>query len=103
MLIGPLLDRLEPQIRIVHLKVFVESDTGYLKAALTGNGRDPMVQGALDASPSARHEILLNVRALNDPDSLRAIVEREFAALPARLTWRNVQCFRPSPPAPYHR
>jgi hypothetical protein len=103
MLIGPLLDRLEPQIRIVHLKLFMQSDAGYLKAALTGNGQDPAVEGALDASPSTRHEILLNVRALNDPDSLRALVEREFAALPARIEWRHAECFRPSAPAPYYR
>ena len=103
MLIGPLLDRLEPQIRIVHLKLFMQSDAGYLKAALTGNGQDPTLQGALDASPSTRHEILLNVRALADPDALRAIVEREFAALPAQLEWQNVECFRPSAPVPYHR
>jgi hypothetical protein len=30
-------------------------------------------------------------------------VEREFAALPVRLTWQHVQCFRPSAPEPYHR
>ena len=103
LLIGPLLDRLEPQIRIVHLKLFMQSDAGYLKAALTGNGQDPMVEGALDASPSRRHEILLNVRALTDPESLRAAVEREFAALPARLTWRHVECFRPAAPVPFQR
>jgi hypothetical protein len=103
MLIGPLLDRLEPRIRIVHLKLFTQSDAGYLKAALTANGQDPMVEGALDASPSARHEILLNLRALADPESLRGIVEREFSGLPARLEWQHVQCFRPSAPVPYHR
>ena len=103
MLIGPLLDRLAPQIRIVHLKLFMQSDAGYLKAALTGNGRDPVVEGALDASPSAQHEILLNVRALTDPDLLRATVEREFSTLPARLEWQHVECFRPSAPVPYYR
>ena len=103
MLVGPLLDRLESQIHIVHLKLFTDSDAGYLKAAFTGNGQDPVIQGALDASPSATHEIVLNVRALNDPESLRDIVEREFATLPARLIWQQVQCFRPSPPVPYHR
>jgi hypothetical protein len=103
MLIGPLLDRLAPQIRIVHLKLFLQSDAGYLKAALTGNGRDPVVEGALDASPSAGHEILLNVRALTDPDLLSAIVQREFSALPARLEWQHVECFRPSAPVPYYR
>ncbi|MGB7758878.1 MAG: GTP-binding protein [Bryobacteraceae bacterium] len=103
MLIGPLLDRLEPQIRIVHLKLLAQSGAGYLKAALTANGQEPIVEGALDASPSSQHEILLNLRALADPDSLRAIVEREFARLPAQITWRQVQCFRPSPPVPYMR
>jgi len=103
MLIGPLLDRLEPQIRIVHLKLFMQSDAGYLKAALTGNGQEPVVEGALDASPSAQHEILLNVRALADPEPLRAAVEREFARLPAKLTWKHVECFRPAAPAPFHR
>ena len=103
MLIGPLLDRLEPRIRIVHLKLFMQSDAGYLKAALTGNGREPVVEGALAQSPSGEHEILLNVRALADPAALRAIVEREFSALPAQLEWRHVECFRPSPPVPYHR
>jgi len=103
MLIGPLLDRLEPQIRIVHLKLFMQSEAGHLKAALIGNGQDPIVEGALDASPSARHEILLNVRALNDPDALRATVEREFAALPVQLEWQHVECFRPSPPVPFPR
>ena len=103
MLVGPLLDRLEPQIRIVHLKLWAQSDAGYLKVALTANGQEPKVDGPLDASPSDCHEILLNLRALGEPEALRAIVEREFAALPARLTWRSVQCFRPSPPVPCHR
>jgi len=103
MLIGPLLDRLEPQIRIVHLKLFMQSEAGYLKAALIGNGQNPLVEGALDASPAERHEILLNLRALNDPDSLRVTVEREFSALPARLEWRHVECFRPAAPVPFHR
>jgi hypothetical protein len=103
MLIGPLLDRLEPRIRIVHLKLFTQSDAGYLKAALTGNGREPAVEGALDASPSGQHDILLNVRALADPDSLRAIVEGEFSKLPARLDWKHVECFRPAPPVPFFR
>ena len=103
MLIGPLLDRLEPQIRIVHLKLFTQSDAGYLKAALIGNGRQPAVEGALDASPSGQHDILLNVRALADPESLRAIVEREFAALPVRVEWKHIECFRPAAPVPAFR
>jgi hypothetical protein len=103
MLVGPLLERLEPQIHIVHMKLFTQSEAGYLRAALTANGQDPVVQGALDASPCAAHEILLNIRALAEPDALKSIVEREFSAMPARLTWRRLQCFRPSAPLSYHR
>jgi hypothetical protein len=103
MLVGPLLDRLESRIRIVHLKLFAQCDAGWLKAALTGNGQEPRVEGMLDASPSLEHDILLNVRALDEPESLRAVVECEFSALPADLTWQQVQCFRPAPPIPYQR
>jgi hypothetical protein len=81
----------------------VQCDSGYLKAALTASHADPVVEGTLDASPSRDHEILLNVRALTDPAELRSIVEREFAALPARLTWQQVQSFRPAAPVPYHK
>jgi len=103
MLVGPLLDRLSAAIpRIVHLKLLTQCDTGYLKAALTASYAEPSVEGSLDASPSANHEILLNVRALADPAELKVIVEREFAALPARLAWQQLQCFRPSAPVPYH-
>jgi hypothetical protein len=104
MLVGPLLDRLAGVVpRIVHLKLFTQCDTGYLKAALTANHMDPQVEGALDASPAREHEILLNIRALADPEELRAIVEREFAALPAALAWHDVQSFRPGKPVPYLR
>ena len=104
MLVGPLLDRLSAAVpNIVHLKLLVQCDSGYLKAALTASHADPVVEGTLDASPSRDHEILLNVRALTDPAELRSIVEREFAALPARLTWQQVQSFRPAAPVPYHK
>jgi hypothetical protein len=104
MLIGPLLDRLSAAVpNIVHLKLLVQCESGYLKAALTASHADPAIEGTLDASPARDHEILLNVRALTDPVELRRIVEREFAALPAHLTWQHVQSFRPSPPVPYQR
>jgi len=104
MLVGPLLDRLAAEAPgIVHLKLFAQCDAGHLKAALTGNDREPQVEGSLDASPSREHEILLNVRALASPEELRAIVEREFGALRAAVTWQDVECFRPAVPVPYWR
>ena len=102
LLLGPLLDRLSATVpNIVHLKLLAQCDSGYLKAALTASHADPVVEGSLDASPAAIHEILLNVRALAAPAELQSIVEREFAKLPARLTWSHLQSFRPAAPVPY--
>ena len=50
MLVGPLLDALAATVPdLVHLKLFTQCDSGYLKAALTANHPDPQVEGALDA------------------------------------------------------
>jgi hypothetical protein len=106
MIVGPLVDELDRSlsaagIRIVHLKAMAQCESGYVKAALTANGREPAVEGALDASPAAEHEILLNLRALGAPERLREIVEGALASIAAEGL--VVQAFRPSPPVPYHR
>ena len=110
MVVGPLLDGLDAALtragaRIVHLKVMGQCETGYVKAAQCRNGQPPEVEGILDASPAAEHEVLVNLRAVADPEVLRAIVQDGFralgAALPAAVEWRLLQCFRPSPPAPW--
>ena len=104
MLVGPLLDRLSAVIPgIVHLKLFTQSESGYLKAALTASNSEPAVEGSLDASPARKHEILLNIRALADPIGIRVLVQREFALLPGRLTWHAFESFRPAAPVPFHR
>ena len=106
MILGPLVDDLDraltaAEIRIVHLKAIVQCESGYVKAALTRNGREPAVEGALDASPAPEHDILLNLRALGAPERLQEIVERAFAGISAE--WRASQAFRPAPPVPYLR
>ena len=105
MVVGPLVEALDQAtsaagIRIVHLKVLDQCATGYVKAALTANGEEPVVEGALAASPSAGHEVLLNLRALGSPEELRAIVERAFDT--HRAEWRALEAFRPAPPVPFH-
>lgn len=102
MVLGPLLDEIDREltaagIRIAHLKAIAQCDSGYVKAALTANGREPSVEGTLDASPSAEHDIVVNLRALGDPERLRAIVEQAFANGGAELG--RVQAFRPVPPS----
>jgi len=106
MVVGPLLDGLDAAFsragaRIVHLKVMGQCETGYVKAAQCSNGQHPEVEGVLDASPAAEHDVLVNLRALGDPEILRGIVQDGFAALEAAVEWRLMQCFRPSPPVPW--
>ncbi|HTZ57766.1 MAG TPA: GTP-binding protein [Acidobacteriaceae bacterium] len=107
MLLGPLLDDLDAaltanHIPIAHLKAVVSSSTGWLKAAICANGQEPAVEGNLDASPAARLELLLNLRALGEPDEVRGIVEHELAHRPG-VTHFHLDCFSPSPPVPERR
>ncbi len=104
MIVGPLVDALDAAltaaaIRIVHLKAMAQCESGYVKAALTANGREPAVEGALDASPSPEHDLLLNLRALGAPEALHEIVERALADLGAAQF--SITSFRPAPPAPW--
>jgi CobW/HypB/UreG, nucleotide-binding domain len=108
MLLGPWLDGIDHAlenagIQIVHLKVLVEASTGYVKAAMCANGQEPVVEGVLDASPSSHYEITLNLRAVGDPDTLTAIVERELQRLDGEFTERVMRCFRPAAPRPERR
>ncbi len=108
MLLGPWLDGVDDaltkaHIQIVHLKAIDETPTGYLKAANCGNGQEPTVEGALDASPSLRHEITLNIRALGTPETMTAVVEDELRRLYGRFTERTMRCFRPAAPRPERR
>lgn len=108
MLLGPLLDGIdraltEQDIRIVHLKAIVQASTGYVKAAMCANGQVPIVEGALDASPSPRLEFTLNLRALGGPERLTAVIERELKQSDGQFTERRMRCFRPAPPQPERR
>ncbi|HLJ49467.1 MAG TPA: GTP-binding protein [Bryobacteraceae bacterium] len=106
MVVGPLLDDLDRAltvagIRIVHLKVMAQCESGYVKAGLTRNGGEPVAEGALDASPAGEHEVLVNLRALGAPEEFREIIERSFAKVGGE--WRALQAFRPAAPVPYQR
>jgi hypothetical protein len=108
MAIGPLLDGIDAglgaaKIVAVHMKMTDDSSEGFLKAAICGNGQEPAVEGALDASPAARHEIRLNLRALGDPQAVRNIVEREIRGLPGDVSELRIACFSPGAPKPEKR
>ena len=107
-LLGPMLDRLDAEftdagISIVHMKAIVQSDSGYLKAAVCGNGQEPAVEGALDASPALRHELLLNLRAVGAADEVEAIIESNIHRIPGQLKELRIACFHPAAPTPERR
>ena len=105
MLLGPLLDNLDTaltarKIPIAHLKAIVTSPTGFIKAAICGNGQEPIVEGDLNASPAGKLELLLNLRAVGEPAQVRAIVEAELHKLGSGLTHSAIDCFSPAAPSP---
>jgi len=106
--IGPFLDGLTAAltaagIPIVHLKIFDSSASGWLKAAVCGNGEEPRVEGNLDASPAGRHEVLLNLRAKGGPELVRRVVEEQLQQMEGRLTEVRIDCFSPAAPRPERR
>ena len=107
-LAGPFLDDLSERlnsagVRIAHLKLFDHTESGYLKAALCRNHDEPSLQGDLTASPAALHELVLNLRAPAEPDTLREIVAESAAGLPGQVSVRSFETFRPAPPRPQFR
>jgi len=108
MTIGPFLERVDAalttaEIPIVHLKIFSSSASGWLKAAVCGNGEEPTVEGNLDASPASRHEVLVNLRAKGEPGLVRKMVEEQLRELEGRLTGLRLDCFSPAAPKPERR
>jgi hypothetical protein len=108
LLIGPWLERLdtalsENALPIAHLKVMANSASGFIKASLIRNREEPFVEGNLDASPAATHDLLVNIRASGTPDALRHVVEKSLTELPGRVEVNHFQCFSPAAPRPQFR
>jgi hypothetical protein len=107
-LAGALADRLEVDLAraglaIVHVKVLDQARSGYVRVSLCGDGRAPTLEGALDASPDARHQLLVNARVIGDPEVLSRVVGEcvRAAARDVRSVLR--EAFRPAPPRPERR
>jgi hypothetical protein len=108
LVLGPFIEDLDRRltsagITIVHLKMIVSTSSGFVKAALCDNGQEPRVEGALAASPSARHEVLLNLRALGPPEETQKIVEEALAHLDGHTDNLELNCFSPAAPKPERR
>lgn len=98
MLLGPAFDQIAGGVDVVHLKATDYADSGFLKAAVCARGEEPSIEGSLDASPAARHQILINLRAAGDPDPVRAVVEAAVNAMPGKARDIQLACFTPAPP-----
>jgi hypothetical protein len=108
MILGPLLDGCDHDftaegIAIVHLKAIVHAETGFLKAAICGNGQEPALEGMLDASPALHHHLLLNARVVGEADQVRRIIEKNFAVIEGNLAGVRVRSFHPAAPKPERR
>jgi Ni2+-binding GTPase involved in maturation of urease and hydrogenase len=107
-LVGPWLESLQEALnsagaRIVHLKVFDQTPSTYLKASMTCNAGDPMVEGDLTASPESEHAMRLNLRAVMDAAALRELFSTVLAELPGEKLDERLQCFSPAAPQPERR
>lgn len=108
LVLGPLLDRVDAGltaagVRIVHLKTIILAQTGFVKAAICGNGHQPAVEGNLDASPAPVHELLVNLRAIGEASQVREIVERILRQMGWELSSLEIASFHPAPPKPERR
>ncbi len=106
--VGALSERLEHAItlagmEIVHVKVLDQAPTGYVRASICASGDEPVAEGTLDASPCARHDLIINARALGDPARLSRAVSDCLQMLGGRVDLLTREAFRPSPPTPERR
>lgn len=107
-LAGPLLEKLDEsltaaRISIAHLKIFDQTTSGYIKASICANGCEPVADGDLLCEPASRHELVINLRAIADPDILQNIVNRALDGIAGSVHPRYSSAFRPAPPKPEHR
>jgi hypothetical protein len=108
MVAGALADALEGELpreglAIAHVKVLDQAVSGYVRVSLCGDGRPPTVDGALGASPTRTHQLLINARVLGDPEALSRIVGQCLRSLAGELRSIHREAFRPAPPKPERR
>ena len=108
MLLGPFFDEVDSALAasgapIVHMKAMVSAPTGYVKAAIAAPRQQPDVEGDLDASPSGRLQMLLNLRSVGPPETVRGIVELPLRRFGGQLVHLEIDCFSPAPPVTEQR
>ncbi len=108
-LVGPFMEQLQRSLRkagaeIAHLKILDQTSGSYLKAAVTSSRQsEPMVEGDLTASPTASHQLTVNLRAVLPSAELEKLFLAELPHLRGERSNEHFQCFSPAPPKPEHR
>ena len=108
LLAGALADRLDADLAgaglaIAHVKVLDQAGSGYVRVSLCGDGRAPVLEGALDAAPDARHQLLVNARVVGDPEVLSRVVGECLRTAAGDVRSVLQEAFRPAPPRPERR
>ena len=88
--------------RVVHVKVLDQTPAGYVRAHLCSAEDESVPEGMLDASPTMQHHLLVNARAIGDPQVLSAAVAECIRDL-GRARSKKLEAFRPLPPRPERR
>jgi hypothetical protein len=108
LVVGALAERLDRELSraglaVAHVKVLDQAATGYVRVSLCGDGRAPAIDGALDASPAAQHQVLVNARVVGDPEVLSRVVGESLRALGGDVEFALQEAFRPAAPCPERR
>jgi hypothetical protein len=108
LVVGPLLDDMDDRLSagnivIAHLKIFDRTESGWVKASVSRNGDEPVPTGELLSEPTHHHQVVINLRALGDPEQLRGIALDALGVFPADLRILHLNAFRPAAPVPEHR
>jgi G3E family GTPase len=93
-------------IEVAHLKFSIAAEGRLCHANLTATDSDPGYSGP-ELGAVAGGELVFNVRAVGDPEEIRAIAETAIdetaAAAGADARTERTQAFRPEYPEPIHR
>jgi len=90
---------------IGHLKLLISNQDGQVAANVTNIRDVPVVQSSIRAGSGAV-SLIINTRALIEPQLLQSIVQRlvrSVAGETIEVTESNMQSFRPAYPQPTHR
>ncbi|ACV59994.1 GTP-binding protein [Alicyclobacillus acidocaldarius] len=97
---------LREKMAIAHLKVYVGSDNGFIKASIVETGDTPtyIVKEPVNGQ---EFRVVINIRIETEPELLSLVVADALAIVnkEMKVKWKQTyhECFSPLPPNPTHR